>query len=136
MAYPARHPERARLFLTTHTEIVRTRHFLRFLHHLRRHVRGRVELFVDGLNVHWSAEARAYYHAQRHWLTVHRLPAYAPELNPVEGVWAWKKGTVAANLCPEGLAPLRRALRRGRRHLARRPELLRSFLHKAGLSLG
>jgi transposase len=27
---------------------------------------------------------RTHLHAQRHWLTVERLPAYAPELNPVE----------------------------------------------------
>ena len=27
------------------------------------------------------------------WLVVERLPAYAPELNPVEGLWSWLKGT-------------------------------------------
>jgi hypothetical protein len=32
---------------------------------------------------------------------VERLPAYAPELNPVEGLWSWLKGTDLANLaCP------------------------------------
>jgi transposase len=25
---------------------------------------------------------------QRSWLVVERLPAYAPELNPVEGLWS------------------------------------------------
>jgi transposase len=53
---------------------------------------------------------------------VHRLPAYAPELNPVEGVWSWFKGTVAANLCPEGLAPICRQLGKGRRRLRHRPD--------------
>ena len=61
------------------------------------------------------------------------LPAYAPELNPVEGVWAWFKGTVAANLCAEGLAPIRHQLDRGRQRLRRRPDRLQGFLHKAGL---
>ena len=38
---------------------------------------------------------------QRHWLVVERLPAYAPELNPTEDLWAWLKGTELANLvCP------------------------------------
>ena len=26
--------------------------------------------------------------AARAWLTVYQLPAYAPELNPVEGIWS------------------------------------------------
>lgn len=29
--------------------------------------------------------------AARTWLTVIRLPAYAPDLNPAEGVWRWMK---------------------------------------------
>jgi putative transposase len=88
---------------------------VRFLRHLRRHLAGPVVLFWDGLNAHRSLETRAHLEAQRSWLTVHRLPAYAPELNPVEGVWAWFKGTATANLCPDGLAPLRQRLRTGRR---------------------
>lgn len=31
---------------------------------------------------------RAFTNAHRDWLTVVRLPAYAPGLNPVEGLWA------------------------------------------------
>jgi transposase len=133
VAYPSRSPRRARLLLATHTENVRSPHVVRFLKHLRRHLRGPVVLLWDGLNAHRSIETRAYLDAQRSWLTVHRLPAYAPELNPVEGVWSWFKGTVAANLCPEGLAPIRRQLGKGRRRLHRRPDLFQSFLHKAGL---
>lgn len=77
---------------------------------------------------------RAHLDDQRSWLTVHRLPAYAPELNPVEGVWAWFKGTVAANLCPDGFEPLRPQIRCGCRRLHYRPDLLQGFVHKAGLS--
>ena len=44
----------------------------------------RVVLLWDGLSAHWSYKMRTHLHAQRHWLTVERLPAYAPELNPVE----------------------------------------------------
>jgi hypothetical protein len=43
-----------------------------------------VVLLWDGLSSHWSSKMRAHLHEQRHWLTVERLPAYAPELNPVE----------------------------------------------------
>jgi hypothetical protein len=44
----------------------------------------RVVLLWDGLSAHWSHRMRAWLDSQRDWLTVERLPAYAPELNPVE----------------------------------------------------
>jgi transposase len=33
--------------------------------------------------------------AEREWLTVFLLPAYSPDLNPVEGVWAHVKRSLA-----------------------------------------
>jgi transposase len=77
----------------------------------------------------------AFLRDNRRWITVHRLPAYAPELNPVEGEWSWFKGTVTANFCPHGLDDLRADLHRGRRRLQRNPELLWGFLRKAGFSI-
>ena len=44
---------------------------------------GNVVLVWDNLNVHRRAELRAFTEAQA-WLRVFRLPAYAPDLNPVE----------------------------------------------------
>ncbi len=41
----------------------------------------------DNLNVHKSHDMRAFVAAQP-WLEVAYLPPYAPELNPVEGLWA------------------------------------------------
>ena len=45
---------------------------------------GVVVLVWDNLNVHLGAELRDFAGAQA-WLRVFRLPAYAPDLNPVEG---------------------------------------------------
>ena len=39
----------------------------------------------------------AFVASQRSWLTVERLPAYAPELNPVEALWGNLKGQELAN---------------------------------------
>jgi hypothetical protein len=44
-----------------------------------------VILTWDNLNTHISAAMRAFTDAHRDWLTVVRLPAYAPDLNPAEG---------------------------------------------------
>lgn len=135
LAYRARSPQRSRVFLMTHPGAIRSPQVVRFLRHLRRHIRGPIVLLWDGLHAHRSLETRAYLDAHGSWISVRRLPAYAPELNPVEGLWAWFKGTAAANLCADGLAPVRHQLRLGRRRLGRHPDLLRGFLHKAGLSI-
>jgi hypothetical protein len=47
-----------------------------------------VVLLWDGLSSHWSYKIRAHLDKQCAWLQVERLPAYAPELNPVEYLWA------------------------------------------------
>ncbi len=61
---------------------------LEFLTDLRRAFRGRRVILVwDGLPSHKSRAMQAYLQAQRSWLTVERLPGYAPELNPAEFVW-------------------------------------------------
>jgi transposase len=42
-------------------------------------------LIWDNLNTHISAAMRAFIEAHPGWLTEARLPAYAPDLNAVEG---------------------------------------------------
>jgi transposase len=125
----------ARPFLMFKPGTVRSPDLVRFLRHLHRHIEGHVLLLWDGLNVHRSAETRAYITAQSDWLTVNRLPAYAPELNPVEALWAWLKGTAVPNLCPENIRVLHHALSNARRRVRRRPALVRAFFRKAGLSI-
>jgi transposase len=130
---PRRRVLRTNVYLQTVSGPVHGTEVVRFLRHLRRHVHTPVLLIWDGLQAHRSLEVRAYRDAHRSWLTIERLPAYAPELNPVEGLWSWTKGTVVANFCPDGLDPIRQRVRRGRQRLARRGDLIESFLHKAGL---
>jgi hypothetical protein len=45
----------------------------------------------------WSHDPHAWLATQRHWLQVERLPAYAPEPNAVEYLWANLKGVELAN---------------------------------------
>jgi hypothetical protein len=47
-----------------------------------------VILVWDNLNTHISAAMRAFIDAHPDWLTETRPPAYAPDLNAVEGAWA------------------------------------------------
>jgi hypothetical protein len=47
---------------------------------------------------------RAWLNTQRLWLVVERLPAYAPELNLVGGLWSSLKAVGLANLTGPTLA--------------------------------
>jgi transposase len=56
---------------------------------------------------------RAFVASPRGWLVVERLPAYAPELNPVEGVWSNLKGQEFANYAADTLNDLTQQARQG-----------------------
>jgi transposase len=106
-----------------------------FLRDLKRAGRGRrTTLIWDGLPSHKSGPMQVYLRAQRSWLTVERLPGYAPDLNPAELVWGNVKGCELANLCPDHLGEVKRELCAGLRRVRRSPTLAFAFLRHAGLS--
>jgi transposase len=63
------------------------------------------------------------------------LPAYAPELNAVEGLWANLKGCELANRCCADRQELIATAQVGSIRARRDPDLLRSFLAGTGLTL-
>jgi len=66
---------------------------------LRRFLGGqKATLLWDGLGAHRSRAMADFLATQRDWLVVERLPAYAPDLNPVEGLWSNLKDQELANL--------------------------------------
>jgi hypothetical protein len=64
---------------------------------------------------------------------VERLPAYAPELNPVEGLWSCLKAVELANLTSPTLAEVIDQAHRGIQRVRRTPHLAYSFLCHTGL---
>jgi DDE superfamily endonuclease len=106
-----------------------------FLTDLQREFRGRrVVLVWDGLPSHKSRAMQAYLRAQRSWLTVERLPGYAPDLNPVELVWGNVKGGELANLGADDLAEVEHELRTGLQRVGGSATLPFAFLRHTGLS--
>jgi transposase len=95
----------------------------------------RVVLLWDGLSAHWSHKMRAHLDAERSWLTVERLPAYAPELNPVESLWANLKGVELANFAADTVAELADQARHGIQRVCDSDSLIFGFLAHTGLSL-
>jgi hypothetical protein len=94
-----------------------------------------VVLLWDGLSSHWSHGMRAHLDTQRHWLTVERLPAYAPELNPVEYLWANLKGGELANCTGDTIAEVADQARHGIQRVCDSDSLVVGFLAHTGLSL-
>jgi putative transposase len=100
-----------------------------FLKDLKRHFRGqKVILIWDGLPAHRSATMREYIEKQKAWLSVERLPGYAPELNPVECLWGNIKGQEMANLCVDGFGEIGGVVAAGMARIKKQKNLLFSFL--------
>jgi putative transposase len=78
---------------------------------------------------------RAWLGRQRSWLVAERLPGYAPELNPVEGLWANLKGVELVTLAADTLQEVIVAAERGIQRIRRTHWLPYSFLRHCGLSL-
>ncbi|MGW3124414.1 IS630 family transposase [Streptomyces sp. NPDC001107] len=95
---------------------------------------GPIVLVWDNLNVHLAYGMRQFIDRQD-WLTVYQLPSYAPDLNPVEGIWSllrrgWLSNT--AFTTPEHLV---QTIRHGMRKIQYRPHLIDGCLAGTGLSL-
>jgi transposase len=127
---------RARLYFHTCPGSYNDERLIEFIRQLRRHFRGeRVTLLWDGLSSHWSWRMQEYLATQRRWLEVERLPAYAPELNPVERLWANLKGRELANRCEDRIEELATVAGRGVRRVRSSQHLLFGFLRHARLDL-
>jgi hypothetical protein len=128
--------QKTRLFARTQKDRFNTAGLIAFLQQLKRFVRGqRVILIGDHLPAHRSRDRSPFLWAQRDWPQIERLPAYAPHLNPTEGIGNNIQSREMANLCPELLAQATPAFRSGLRRLGHTRALPFSWLQHAGLSL-
>lgn len=93
-----------------------------------------VVLIWDNLNTHRSRKMRQFTEANSGWLTVFRLPGYAPDLNAVEGAWSSMKSGLG-NHAATTLDELEALVRSRLRAIQRRPGLINAFLGQTGLSL-
>jgi hypothetical protein len=128
--------QHSQLFFQVKPDSYNTDSLIGFIEDLRRHFRSRKVILVwDGLPAHRSRAMTEYLRGQRRWLTVERLPGYAPELNPVEYLWGNVKGQELANLCAENLGHAATAFCGGLARVRQSPQLRFAFLRNAGLSL-
>ena len=106
--------------------------FLKLLKDIKTELKGKKLLLIwDGLPAHRAKEVKEYVKSQKAWLRVERYPAYAPELSPVEFIWAPMKAKDLANVPPKGLKHLKRIVYRSFKRIQANKELLKNCLRKA-----
>jgi transposase len=106
---------------------------VRFLRHLERCLPGPLIVIWDGASIHGAEEVHQFLaagHGNRIQLV--RLPGYAPELNPAEGVWHTLKDKELANVACVDLPQLHQELEQAIRRLRRRPDVIRGYFREAG----
>ncbi len=90
-----------------------------FLQALVRHIERPLLIVWDRLPAHRSRLVREFIELSEGHIVTEYLPPYAPELNPVEYIWAYWKQHELPNVCPKDYWELderaRKALRRMRR---------------------
>lgn len=86
---------------------------------------GRLLVIWDGATIHRSTAVKAFLGAgAAHRLHLERLPAYAPDLNPDEGVWNLLKRAELANQCFPDLVTLQTAVEAAMQRLHATPHRL------------
>ena len=100
---------RVKLCFAVQRRNVRAPDLMRYLRALHQQHRGPLIVVLDRLNAHRSA-VRHLQERGASWLTVEWLPAYAPELNPVEALWSHAKYSALANFVPDDLDHLNDAV--------------------------
>ena len=132
-------PKRRRLglyfMLLPDDENVHAEDVVEFLKLLRRHIGPKMTVVWDRSRTHDRSAAVRNYLAKHPDVRTQRFPAYAPDLNPDEGVWNYAKYARMANLAPRDTKHLRRKLRYELDRLKRHPDLLASFIQHSELPL-
>jgi transposase len=122
-----------KLYLHVRERALRGADVVRFLRHLLAGIPGALLVVWDGSPIHRARVVQDFLAggaASR--LRLERLPAYAPDTNPDEGVWTLLKRGELANRCCRDLRHLRTALRRAVLRLRQKPHLLRACVRQAG----
>jgi len=106
-----------------------------YLRQLKAHLGGPLTVLWDGSNVHGRSRLVRAFLAEHPEIVTERLPAYAPDLNPDELVWAWTKYGRLGNLAARNTDWLRDYIITELTYVREHPELLASFIEKTRLPL-
>ncbi len=122
-----------RLFTHIQDAAVRGPAVVAFLRQLLRQVRGKLLVIWDGASIHHNQAVKDFLAAGAATrLHLERLPGYAPDLNPDEGVWNLLKRGELKNRCCQDMDELRWELSLAIRRLRRKAHLLTACFRQCG----
>jgi transposase len=122
------------LYFQIHDHNIRSEEVMAFLTLVHQRLRRKFILVLDRYSVHRKA-VRLVQAEHPDWFEVEWLPAYAPDLNPVELVWNRAKYSDMANFIPEDVQDLHQAITASLENTSAQSRLIRSFFCHAGLGL-
>ncbi len=130
-------PRRRRfgLYWALYRHNIRTAEVLRFLQALRRHLPRGFTVIWDRHRPHRARRVENWLAKYSATIQVEWLPAYAPELNPVEHIWSHTKHGDLANFAPADLDRLEGAVLTSLIRKRAQRQLLAAFFRGAGLKL-
>jgi transposase len=121
------------LFLQMRSTAFDSAGIVAFLQELLAHIEGAIVLVWDGAPIHRSktiANFLAEGAAAR--LHLERLPGYAPEVNPDEGIWHYLKHVELKNVCCEDMTRLQHELTEAEQRLRAKPDIIQACFRQTG----
>jgi transposase len=106
-----------------------------FLAHLRRVAARRLLVIWDGSPIHRRAEVKEFLAGTNGAVRVEPLPAYAPDLNPVEWMWQHLKHAQLRNVICLDLEQLHLEFHLALGRVRAKPGLIKSFFEGAQIEL-
>jgi transposase len=100
---------------------------------LKRQIKQPLLIIWDGAAIHRSRQVRDWLDNLNGHIAIARLPAYAPELNPVEAIWGYLKKHEIANLCLNTIGEVGQFARNRLKSMQPRPTLITAFWQQAEL---
>jgi transposase len=102
---------------------------------LRHHDTRHVVVIMDSAPTHKSVKMKDFLEQQKKRLTVFYLPPYSPELNADEFVWGFLKSKKIKTHKAKNKEELRSLASKGLRSIQRKPNMIKAFCKKVGVSL-
>jgi transposase len=122
------------LYFQIHSDNINFEKVMTFITLLHRQLRRKFILVLDRYSAHRKA-VRLMQAQHPDWFEAEWLPAYAPELNPVEMLWNHTKYADLANFIPEDVDDLQQSIGTSIENTRSQTHLLRSFFQYARLEL-
>ena len=123
-----------KLYMTVQEQSYKGPDVVNFLRHLLRHIPGKLLVLWDRASIHRSKVVKDFL-AKGAASRIHleQLPAYAPELDPDEGIWNYLKRVELKNLSCHNLSHLVRELRHAKERLRHKTPIIKACIKQPGL---